>query len=41
MEIVLDSGELGDIGCTVRVPPGFAACDLARVLEVLGVGMAC
>lgn len=28
-------------GCTVRVAPGFAAEDLARVLEVLGVGVAC
>jgi hypothetical protein len=38
VEIVLGTG---DLGCTVRVAPGFAACDLARVLEVLGVGAAC
>jgi len=38
VEIVLVAGH---VGCTVRVAPGFAACDLARVLEVLGVGAAC
>jgi hypothetical protein len=32
--------ELGE-GWTVRVGPGFAAADLARVLEVLGVGTRC
>lgn len=32
LEIVLGTG------CTVRVPAGFAAEDLERVLEVLGVG---
>jgi hypothetical protein len=31
---------LGD-GCSVRVPPGFAAADLARVLQVLAVGAPC
>ena len=35
IEIVL--GE----GCSVRVPPGFAAPDLERVLGVLGVGPGC
>jgi transposase-like protein len=35
LEIILG----GD--CTVRVAPGFAAEDLARVLEVLGAGAAC
>lgn len=35
LEIVLGGG------CTVRVAPGFAAEDLARVLEVLGAGAAC
>lgn len=28
-------------GLTIRVAPGFAAEDLARVLEVLGVGAGC
>lgn len=28
-------------GLRVRVPPGFAAADLGRVLEVLGVGAGC
>lgn len=32
LEIVLDEG------CSVRVPPGFAAEDLERVLSVLAVG---
>lgn len=35
LEIVLDGG------LTVRVLPGFAAEDLGRVLEVLGVGAGC
>ena len=35
IEIVL--GE----GCSVRVPPGFAAPDLERVLGLLGVGPGC
>jgi hypothetical protein len=32
--------DLGE-GCRVRVAPGFDAADLARVLDVLGVGARC